>query len=93
MITIFQASLDLGTDKYGFGFGGTGKKSHAKQFDNYGESFGMHDVIGCFLDLDSLQVKFSKNGRDLGVAFTIPAALRQSAFFPAVVLKVSLLYY
>lgn len=27
----------LGTDKYGFGFGGTGKKSHNKQFDSYGE--------------------------------------------------------
>ncbi|KAF3826362.1 hypothetical protein GH733_008887 [Mirounga leonina] len=33
-----QASLDLGTDKFGFGFGGTGKKSHNKQFDNYGEN-------------------------------------------------------
>lgn len=27
----------LGTDKYGFGFGGTGKKSNNKQFDSYGE--------------------------------------------------------
>lgn len=26
-----------GTDKFGFGFGGTGKKSHNKQFDSYGE--------------------------------------------------------
>ncbi|KAG9494613.1 hypothetical protein GDO78_002121 [Eleutherodactylus coqui] len=33
-----QACLDLGTDKFGFGFGGTGKKSHNKQFDNYGEN-------------------------------------------------------
>lgn len=49
----------------------------------------MHDVIGCFLDLDSMIVKFSKNGKDLGNAFIIPAALRDSAFFPAVVLKVS----
>lgn len=83
-----QASLDLGTDKFGFGFGGTGKKSNAKQFDNYGEAFGMHDVIGCLLDLDNMQIKFSKNGKDLGLAFTIPAALRDSVFFPAVVLKV-----
>ncbi len=27
------ASLDLGTDKQGFGFGGTGKKSHNRQFE------------------------------------------------------------
>lgn len=82
--------MDLGTDRFGFGFGGTGKKSNAKQFDNYGEPFGMHDVIGCYLDLESLQVKFSKNGKDLGLAFTIPKQLQDSAFFPAVVLKVQL---
>ena len=32
-----KASLDLGTDREGFGFGGTGKKSFGKQFDSYGE--------------------------------------------------------
>ena len=32
-----DAVLDLGTDRLGFGFGGTGKKSNNKQFDNYGE--------------------------------------------------------
>lgn len=29
--------LFAGTDKHGFGFGGTGKKSNNKQFDSYGE--------------------------------------------------------
>ncbi|XP_075234522.1 ATP-dependent RNA helicase Ddx1 [Lycorma delicatula] len=82
-----QASLDLGTDRFGFGFGGTGKKSNNKQFDSYGEAFGMHDVIGCYLDLDSMQIKFSKNGTDLGVAFTIPKQLQNATFFPSVVLK------
>ena len=28
---------DLGTDKEGYGFGGTGKKSFGRQFDPYGE--------------------------------------------------------
>lgn len=83
-----QATLDLGTDKFGFGFGGTGKKSNNKQFDDYGEAFGMHDVIGCYLNLDDWTVAFSKNGTDLGQAFTIAHALKNSAFFPAVVLKV-----
>jgi len=32
-----DALLDLGTDRLGFGFGGTGKKSNSRQFDNYGE--------------------------------------------------------
>ncbi|KAM9554240.1 ATP-dependent RNA helicase DDX1 [Salvelinus alpinus] len=56
-----QAALDLGTDKYGFGFGGTGKKSHNKQFDSYGEEFTMHDTMGCYLDLDNGHLSFSKN--------------------------------
>ncbi|XP_049997847.1 ATP-dependent RNA helicase DDX1 [Alexandromys fortis] len=82
-----QASLDLGTDKFGFGFGGTGKKSHNKQFDNYGEEFTMHDTIGCYLDIDKGHVKFSKNGKDLGLAFEIPAHIKNQALFPACVLK------
>jgi ATP-dependent RNA helicase DDX1 len=48
----------------------------------------MHDVIGCYLDLGSGEIKFSKNGDDLGKAFTIPQQLKSAAFFPAVVLKV-----
>lgn len=82
-----QASLDLGTDKNGFGFGGTGKKSNNKQFDNYGESFGKNDVIGCKLDLDSGKISFSKNGVDLGVAFTIPQQIQRMPLFPSVCLK------
>eukprot|EP00064_Thunnus_orientalis_P016415 superscaffoldBa00003253_g16480 len=82
-----QAALDLGTDKYGFGFGGTGKKSHNKQFDSYGEEFTMHDTIGCYLDLDKSQILFSKNGNDLGLAFEIPKHLQNQPFFASCVLK------
>lgn len=89
---ILKASLDLGTDKYGFGFGGTGKKSNNKQFDNYGEAFGLNDVIGCYLDLDNLTVSFSKNGSQLGKAFQISPQLKTSSFFPAVVVKVSICF-
>lgn len=82
-----QASLDLGTDKFGFGFGGTGKKSNAKQFDSYGESFGMHNVIGCYLNLSKGEISFSKNGVTLGVAFTLNAQQKSQTYYPAVVLK------
>ncbi len=82
-----KAVLDLGTDRFGFGFGGTGKKSNNKQFDDYGDAFGMHDVIGCFLDLSKLEISYSKNGKSLGVAFRIPDNLRNETFYPAVVLK------
>lgn len=82
-----NANLDLGTCPFGYGFGGTGKKSNNRQFDNYGEAFGQNDVIGCFLDLENLEISFSKNGVSLGRAFTVPAKFRDEAFYPAVVLK------
>jgi ATP-dependent RNA helicase DDX1 len=82
-----SASLDVGTDKTSFGYGGTGKKSHAKSFEDYGESFGLKDTIGCWLDCDSGEIGFSKNGKNLGVAFKLPRALGGQPLFPAVSLK------
>lgn len=82
-----QASLDLGTCRFGFGFGGTGKKSNNRQFDSYGRSFGKADVIGCYLDLDNLEIYFTINGEDHGKAFSINSQLKNHQFFPAVVLK------
>jgi len=82
-----EASLDLGTCRHGFGFGGTGKKSNNKQFDSYGGSYGKADTIGVYLDLDNMEVWYSKNGEDLGQAFAISPDLRGQVFYPAVVLK------
>jgi ATP-dependent RNA helicase DDX1 len=82
-----QANLDLGTCKNGYGFGGTGKKSNSKQFNDYGEPFGKSDVITCLLTLDNGEIKFLKNGSDLGIAFSLSKQAQNCAFFPAVVLK------
>ncbi|GJQ78597.1 putative ATP-dependent RNA helicase [Trypoxylus dichotomus] len=82
-----QANLDLGTDRFGYGFGGTGKKSNNRQFDDYGEAFGKNDVITCLIDFTKGEIKFMKNGVDLGIAFTISKQNENAAFFPAVVLK------
>lgn len=81
------SSLDVGTDKGSFGYGGTGKKSHSKSFEDYGESFGLKDTIGCWLDCDTGEIGFSKNGKILGAAFFLPGALRGQPLFPAVSLK------
>jgi ATP-dependent RNA helicase DDX1 len=72
----------------GYGFGGTGKKSNSKQFNDYGEPFGKSDVITCLLNLDNGEIKFLKNGSDLGTAFSLSKQAQNCAFFPAVVLKV-----
>lgn len=82
-----KANLDLGTCRNGYGFGGTGKKSNNKQFDDYGEAFGKSDVIGCFLDLEKMEISFSKNDQNLGVAFRIAENLRNEIFYPSLVLK------
>jgi ATP-dependent RNA helicase DDX1 len=82
-----KATHDVGTDTFSFGFGGTGKKSNAKQFTDYGEAFGINDVIGCMLDLQNLEISFTKNGKNFGVAFRIPNHLKNEAFYPSVVLK------
>lgn len=82
-----DATLDLGTDKHGFGFGGTGKKSFNKQFDSYGKSYGKNDVVGCYLDLDNWLIKYTLNGVDLGKAFDIPQNLRKMPIYAAVTMK------
>ncbi|XP_028392095.1 ATP-dependent RNA helicase DDX1-like [Dendronephthya gigantea] len=82
-----DATFNLGTDRFGFGFGGTGKSSFNKQFDTYGESFGLNDVIGCYINLEDGTVKWSKNGTDFGEAYEIPDKLQGVPFHAAVVLK------
>jgi ATP-dependent RNA helicase DDX1 len=88
-----RASHNLGTDTQGFGYGGTGMKSHGSRFDAYGSKFGKGDLITCFLEFDqedgSATISFSKNDEDLGLAFSsIPAGkLPLDGLHPAVSLK------
>ena len=70
------ATLELGIDDAGFGYGGTAKKSNSRRFDPYGEKYDAGDVIGCFLDLTKKEISFSRNGTDLGVAFRLPKSHR-----------------
>ena len=89
-------ALELGTCPQGFGYGGTGKRSHARRYEDYGGTFGRGDVIGCAIDLSPSSgqganeggtIWFSRNGEALGEAFRIPAKLMGRAFYPAVCLK------
>ena len=45
------AALELGTDRQGFGFGGTGKKSFGKSFEDYGQKFGTLPASMCHCNL------------------------------------------
>ena len=84
------ASLDLGTDKNSLGFGATAKKSHNRQFEDYGVKYGKGDVVTCWLDLDveGGSCGFDVNGKSYGNAFApLPQALQGVALFPAVAMR------
>lgn len=84
-----DASLDLGTDPFGYGYGGAGKKSNRRQFTDYGLTYGeKFDIIGCILDLNTCELSFTKNGRNLGVAFKIsPQQLESREIYPSICVK------
>lgn len=107
--TTEDGSLLVGTDSFGFGYGSDcegfglsgqqGKRLHNNEIDNYGESFGEDDVIGCFLDLTQRTIRWAKNGHPFGDAYRLPDDLdtafaagaspvaRRVAFFPTVALN------
>ena len=80
-----DAQFNLGTCRNGYGYGGTAKKSNNRNFDDYGEPYGLHDKIGCCIDFDSRTIEYFKNGKSLGVAFD-RLDIKQ-VYYPAIVLK------
>ncbi|CAD7948713.1 unnamed protein product [Amoebophrya sp. A25] len=82
-------SLELGMDEWGFGFGGTGKKSHRGKYQNFGQNFSTGDTILAVLDADRHAIQFHKNGIMLSNtdAFSIPKKLWQETFFAHVLVK------
>ncbi|CAI5449403.1 unnamed protein product [Caenorhabditis angaria] len=86
-------TLKIGTDFESFGYGGTAKKSYGKRFDDYGKTFTTNDVIGCFLDLDNLQIWWSRNGEHFKPGYKINEKFRNpsNCLYPAVLLQNSAL--
>ena len=85
--TTRTGTRQLGTDNNSFGFGGTGKKSHANTFTDYGITFGLNDIIYCIIDYNHYNISFQINNKHLGVAFDIPEILHGIPLYPAVTLK------
>ena len=47
--SVAETDMTVGESKYSIGYGATGKKVNEGRYDNYGETFGIGDVIGCFI--------------------------------------------
>ncbi|XP_063294776.1 heterogeneous nuclear ribonucleoprotein U-like protein 2 [Pelobates fuscus] len=80
----------FGEDGLSFVYDSRGLKVTKAHFEDYGESFGENDVIGCYADLegDSVKLSFSKNGVDLGQAFLLKMkSLGGQALFPHILCK------
>ncbi|KAK5575701.1 hypothetical protein RB653_006835 [Dictyostelium firmibasis] len=80
-----KSTRNIGTDKFSWGYGGTGKKSHESKFIDYGKPFGNNDVIGCYINFDDEIIGFTKNGQDFGEAFSFNS--KAGIFYPSLVLK------
>jgi len=82
------SSLFLGDTTESWGWGGTGKKSHNNTYADYGGRYSVGDVVGVIVDIDNLQISFTKNGQFMGVAFNnITDAVLTTGLFPHILVK------
>jgi hypothetical protein len=74
----------IGTDGTGWAYyaHNPGYKYHQSNAEIYAEPYGAGDVIGVTLDLNQGTLSFSKNGVDMGVAYS--AELLGKKLYPAV---------
>ena len=83
-----KASLNRqpGWDETTYGYHGDDGKMFAASASGqaYGPTFATDDVIGCCFDLTEKQIFFTKNGKNLGVAFT---EVTSTKLFPTVGLQ------
>ncbi|XP_068182367.1 heterogeneous nuclear ribonucleoprotein U-like protein 2 [Antennarius striatus] len=89
--SMMTASLLLGEDELSFAYDGCGKKVSAGKEEEFGEPFSVGDIIGCYASISTdaaVDLSFHKNGRPMGVAFSLDASVPLSrVLFPHVLCK------
>merc|ERR1712194_898009 len=77
-----EGSIFPGHTKHGWGYNGNrGTAHHEGSKKSYSVGFTSGDVIQMLLDLDIYTLSFIKNGRNLGLAHTLPA---ETELFPCI---------
>jgi len=81
--------MQLGESSLSYGYESTGKVCASSSFFDYGTVFGEGDVIGTYLDLESepKQLRYTKNGEDLGVAMSLTVNLDEKPLFPHILVR------
>ncbi|CAF0841442.1 unnamed protein product [Adineta steineri] len=87
-------ALQLGEFNDSFAYASTGKKLSTTNTefmeDTYGESFGLSDVIACYIDFGDddnlIRISFTKNGEDYGQAFEF-SKTNSIEFYPHILVK------
>ncbi|XP_039976094.1 heterogeneous nuclear ribonucleoprotein U-like protein 2 [Xiphias gladius] len=89
--SVANTSLLLGEDELSFAYDGRSKKVSGGKEEEFGEPFSEGDIIGCYASFSAgaaIQLSFHKNGRFMGVAFSLGASVLQGVpLFPHVLCK------